>query len=229
MNINSFEQHFHPSWWVKLKPFLESKDFENIWNKIKELGTKNRKVYPYSKLLKEEYPDIENTIFKPFKFDFNTLEVLIFSELSNNFTKKPFGTILDLDNYYNTIEKSVYNGLNLNMIRTKDLSYLENQGIMILGNSLTSEVELSHYPIWEPLMKYVMDIINTSCRGLHVILLGNNTHKYSKILDDKSHYIYKSDINYSNFDMFNIISERMLKNQNKIINWCEETTEEIPF
>ena len=55
MKIDSFEQYFHPSWWIKLKPFLESKEFEHIWNKIKDLGTKNKVVYPYSKLLKNQY------------------------------------------------------------------------------------------------------------------------------------------------------------------------------
>ena len=62
-----------------------------------------------------------------------------------------------------------------------------------------------------------MNIINTSCRGLHIILLGNNTHFYSKNLDEKSHYIYKSDINYNNYDMFNLIKDRMLKNNDKTI------------
>lgn len=226
MKINSFEKYFHPSWWIKLKPFLESKEFEVIWNKIKDFGVKGKIVYPYSKLLKEQYPTIENTIFKPFQFDYNELQVLIFSELSNNFTKEPFGNALDLDLYTNTIEKSVFNGLNLNIIKPTDLSYLNSQGVMILGNSLTSEVNLPHYPIWEPMMTYVMNLINTSCRGLHVILLGDNTHKYSKILDQKSHYIYKSDINYSNYDMFNLISDRVKKNNDNIINWVEE---EAPF
>ena len=219
MKIDSFEKYFHPSWWIKLKPFLETEEFEYLWNKIKDLGVKGRVVYPYSKLLKERNTTISNTIFKPFEFDFNQLEILILTELPNSFIQP---SILDLNSYYNTIEKSVFNGLNLNMIKSDNLDYLKDQGVMILGNSLTSEEDLSHYPIWEPFIKYVMNIINTSCRGLHIILLGNNTHFYSKNLDEKSHYIYKSDINYNNYDMFNLIKDRMLKNNDKTINWALE-------
>lgn len=227
MKIDSFKQYFHPSWWVKMKPFLESEEFEEIWNKIKDLGSKGKIVYPYSKLLKEEYPNITNTIFKPFQFDFNELQVLIFSELSSSFTNfKTIGQILNIKDYYKVIEKSVYNGLNFSMIKRDNLDYLSSQGVMILGNSLTSEIDLPHYPIWEPMMKHVLTTINSYCRGVHIVLLGVNTHKYSKILDQKSHYVYKSSINYDNYDMFNIIADRIKKNNNIIINWAEE---EVPF
>lgn len=222
MKIDSFEQYFHPSWWIKLKPFLESKEFEHIWNKIKDLGTKNKVVYPYSKLLKNQYPDIINTIFKPFQFDFNELRVLIFSELSNSFTnERNIGSILDTEQYYNAIERTFYNGLNLDMLRDNNLDFLQKDGIMILGNSLTSEIDLPHYPIWEPLMQEIFRIIQHNCRGLHIILLGNNTHKFSKNLND--HYVYKSNSNYDNNDMFLLIKERLIKNNNIDIQWALET------
>ena len=225
MKIDSFEKYFHPSWWKKLKPFLESKDFEYIWNKIKELGIKGKVVYPYSKLLKEQYSDIENTIFKPFLMDFNDIEVFIFTELTKDFTKKEtLGNILN-DDYYNAIEKSIYGGLHLNMIRSTDFNYLHDSGVFVLGNSLTAEIDLPHYPIWELFMKEVFKIINESNKGLHVILLGSNTHRYDKLISS-THYIYKSDINYNNFDMFSIINDRMKANQDKYINW---TLENAPF
>ena len=225
MKIDSFEKYFHPSWWKKLKPFLESKDFEEIWNKIKDLGVKNKVVYPYSKLLKEQYNDIENIIFKPFLMDFNNIELFIFSELTPDFVKKEtLGNILN-DNYYNAIEKSIYGGLNLNMIRNTNFDYLHNSGVFVLGNSLTAEIDLYHYPIWELFMKEVFRIINDNNKGLHIVLLGNNTHKYDKLIS-KNHYIYKSDINYNNYDMFSIINDRMLANEDKYIIW---TIEEPPF
>lgn len=226
MKVDSFEKYFHPSWWKKLKPFLESKDFEDTWNKIKELGVKGKVVYPYSKLLKEQYSDIENTIFKPFLMDFNDIEVFIFSELTKDFTKKEtLGNILN-DNYYNVIEKSIYGGLHLNMIRSTNFDYLHSSGVFVLGNSLTSEIDLPHYPIWELFMKEVFRIISDYNKGLHIVLLGNNTHKYDKLINNTAHYIYKSDINYNNFDMFSIINDRMNANQSKYINW---TLEETPF
>jgi uracil DNA glycosylase len=221
MNIESFKQHFHPNWWRHLKPFLESKDFEHIWNKIKALGVKNRIVYPYSKLLKELHSNIENTIFKPFLFDFDNLEVLILSEIVPNTFTNPLnlGQILKTNDYYNAVEKSVYNGLNLNMIRNNDLSYLNEQNVMILGNSLTCEVEISHYLIWEEMIKFIIKVINETHKGLHIILLGNNK-RYEKLLNKENHYIYNCSLDYDNYDMFNIINERMLKNQDKIINWA---------
>ena len=229
MNVDSFEKYFHPSWWIKLKPFLESKDFEVIWNKLKDLGSKGKVVYPYSKLLKETIPSIENTIFSPFLMDFNDIEVLLFTELTDEFTNNSnIGCLLD-DNYYNAVEKSIYNGLNLNMNRDLDFSLLKNQNVFILGNSLTSEINLPHYPLWENFIKEVLAIINNNHKGLHIILLGSNTHKYEKVLNKENHYIYKSNMNYDNYDMFNIINERMLKNQNKIINWTQDVLEEAPF
>jgi uracil DNA glycosylase len=219
LKIDSFEQYFHPSWWIKLKPFLETKEFEEIWNKIKALGTKGKIVYPYSKLLKENNPGITNTIFEPFKFDFNELQILIFSELSSKFTNdNSIGSILNIDDYYNAIERTFYNGLNLNMTRLPNLDFLKDSGVMILGNSLTSEVDLPHYPIWEPFIKEVFKIIKENCRGLHIILLGENTHRYSKDIT-ADHYVYKSDINYSNTEMFALIKDRVKKNNNLNVDW----------
>ena len=226
MKIDSFEKFFHPSWWIKLYPFLESKDFENIWNKIKEFGIKGKVIYPYSKLLKEQYNDIENTIFKPFLMDFNNIEVFIFSELTPSFTQKhTLGNILD-NNYYNAVEKSIYGGLHLNMIKTPNFDYLKDSGVFVLGNTLTSEIDLPHYPVWELFMKEVFRIINENNKGLHIILLGNNTHRFDKLISTKHHYIYKSNMNYDNFDMFSIINERMQVNQDKHINWA---LEKAPF
>lgn len=223
MKIDSFEQYFHPSWWIKLKPFLESKDFEYIWNKIKDLGVKGKVVYPYSKLLKNQYPDITNTIFKPFEFNFNNLQILIFSELSDIFTKKEsLGNILNVEEFYNGVEKTLYNGLNLNMLRSDNLDYLTNNGLMILGNSLTSEKNLPHYIIWEPFMKEIFKIIQENHKGLHIILLGSNTHKYSKDLTT-NHYIYKSNNNYDNNEMFYLIKERLKNNNNIDFQWTLET------
>lgn len=228
MKIDTFEKYFHPSWWVKLKPFLETKEFEAIWNKIKDLGTKDRTVYPYSKLLKEQHSNIENTIFSPFLMDFNDIEILFFTELPSIFTNiETLGCLLD-NNYYNAIEKSIYNGLNLNMNRDFNFNHLRDQNVFILGNSLTSEIDLPHYPIWEPFMKKIINIINNNHKGLHVILLGSNVRKFEKLIDS-SHYVYKSDLNYDNYDMFSIINERVLKNQNKTINWTQDVLEEAPF
>ena len=158
--------------------------------------------------------------------DFNDIEVFIFSELTKDFTKREtLGNILN-DNYYNAIEKSIYGGLHLNMIRSTNFDYLHSSGVFALGNSLTSEIDLPHYPIWELFIKEVFRIISDYNKGLHVILLGNNTHKYDKLINNTSHYIYKSDINYSNFDMFSIINDRMYANQGKYITW---TLENAPF
>lgn len=229
MNIDSFEKYFHPSWWIKLKPFLESKDFEVIWNKLKDLGSKGKVVYPYSKLLKETIPSIENTIFNPFLMDFNDIEVLFLTELTNKFTYEySIGCLLD-NNYYNAVEKSIHNGLNINMDKSYNFSYLKDQGVFILGNSLTSEIDLPHYPLWESFLREVLSIIVNNNKGLHIVLLGSNTHKYEKVLNKDFNYIYKSNMNYDNYDMFSIINERMLKNQNKIINWTQDVLEEAPF
>lgn len=206
MKIDSFEQYFHPSWWIKLKPFLESKDFEEIWDKIKEFGVKGKIIYPYSKLLKNKYPnwDSNNTIFNAFKTDLNKLQVLIFTELPNDFTKvindKPItlgipmhNTILSgsLNDYYDCYENEFHNGLNLNVERNINLDFLNDQGIMILGNSLTAEnTDISHFPVWEPLMKEVFKILKESFKGLHIVLIGSNTHRIANTME-KDHYIYK--------------------------------------
>lgn len=225
MKIDKFENFFHPSWWKKLKPFLESKEFEEIWNKIKDIGIKGKVVYPYSKLLKEKYSNIENTIFKPFLMDFNEILVLIYSELPESFTKEgTLGNILD-DNYYNAIEKSIYGGLNLNIIRDNNFDYLKDQHVMVLGNSLTSQINLPHFPIWEYFMKEVFRLLLENNKGLHIILLGENTHRYTKLINLDNHYVYKSNKYFNNYDMFSIISDRIKGSNNININWVLENPE----
>ena len=85
-----------------------------------------------------------------------------------------------LDKFYDAIETSLFKGLSLTMRRSPDLSYLANQGVMLLNASLTTEANKpgSHLKIWEPFMKYLlMDVFFGS--NVPIVFLGKEASKYS--------------------------------------------------
>jgi uracil-DNA glycosylase len=86
-----------------------------------------------------------------------------------------------LSQFYGAIEREFYNGLNLSIIQNPDVSFLANQGVLMLNAALTTEMNKagSHIEIWEPFMKYLFEeIINHL--GVPIIFLGKDAARYKK-------------------------------------------------
>lgn len=263
MDINKFKGLFHESWWIKFKPFLESSEFEKLWTNLKERSSRGKVIYPYSTLLKKKDPTIENCIFRAFKeTSLDDLKVIIINnspyyDIKYNkvvadglaFSSRVDDEPLLLEILYNTIEEDVYNGSGIVMKRNPNLSFLAEQGVLLLNASLTNEYNMPdiHFELWKPFMTYLFkNIINNGQSGLHIVFLGDNLKYYSDLIQkgdentlpfDDFHYVYneKHVSNYRNSmimetDLFSTINKRLLNSNKNYIYWDEkEFIDSIPF
>lgn len=47
---DKFKDQFHESYWGKIKPFIESKECDEIYRQLKDLSQRGRKIAPISSL-----------------------------------------------------------------------------------------------------------------------------------------------------------------------------------
>lgn len=218
MNIDAFEKLFG-TWFEMFKPFLESPEFEKIWNGLKEKIQRGKVIYPYSSTLKAKHPKwiSENTIFRCFKeTSVVDLKVIIVG-LSPYFTSEDNVPVADglafstktkkeppsLTALYNAIQDDVYGGVDKDMSRNPNLEFLTKQGVMLLNCALTCEPSMPtiHCELWEPFMKFFFkEIINKYFNDVHIVFMGEEAQKYMKYVQQKdestlsfnnTQYVYK--------------------------------------
>jgi uracil DNA glycosylase len=86
-----------------------------------------------------------------------------------------------LKQFYDAIEREVYEGLELNAYKDPDVTYLAKRGVLMLNAALTTEINKagSHIELWEPFTKYLFEHVLTHS-GAPVIFLGKDAAKYEK-------------------------------------------------
>ena len=191
----SFSRKFHPSWHKHMKPFIESKECDEIFTHLKERSATGEKIMPIS----------QNT-FKAFELPMEEVSVVIlggnpYNGIANGVTIAN-GLFLDcsnlevpsyeLRNFYRGIELEIYNGLSLHYKDTQSINYLTQQGVMMLNASLTTEEHNTHDDLWAPFTSHVMERINM----LHVpvIMIGELAQSYSEAIVERTHAIHLDDI-----------------------------------
>lgn len=239
MQWEKFADHFDESWHAKMKPFIESDECDDIYKFLKKEAKRGKKIAPLS----------SNT-FRAFReTKFNELSVVMvgmcpYHTFKNN---EPVADGLlmgcsstgypqpSLDKFYDGLEVELYNGLNLKLKKNPDVSYLANQGVLMLNAALTVEMGKagSHNAIWEPFMKYLLEnVLNAT--GVPFIFLGKDAVKYERHLPPftwsfaLSHPAYAS---YKNTDwntegVFTKVNKILKENNNYKIDWLDQ---EPPF
>ena len=185
MKWEKFKDKFHPSWHEKIKPFIESVECDAIYAFLKAQSQLGKKIAP----------DSINTYRCFFETPLDELKVIIVGMCPYH-TFKNGSPVADglamscsiteqlqpsLDQFYGAIETEFYNGLNLNIVKHYDLSYLANQGVLLLNAALTTEKDRagSHLELWEPFMKYLFEkVINNI--DIPIVFLGKDASKLKK-------------------------------------------------
>jgi uracil-DNA glycosylase len=185
MKWEKFCSKFHPSWHEKIKPFIESEECDKIYAFLKKESQLGKKIAP----------DSINTYRCFFETPLDELKVIIVGMCPYH-TFKNGSPVADglamscsiteqlqpsLDQFYGAIETEFYNGLNLNIVKHYDLSYLANQGVLLLNAALTTEKDRagSHLELWEPFMKYLFEkVINNI--DIPIVFLGKDASKLKK-------------------------------------------------
>jgi len=186
MNWLSFKTKFHPSWHVKIKPFIESKECDQIFKALKQKSKDGEKLSPTS----------YNT-FKAFEMPLNNIKVVILggNPYDGFIDGKPVanGKYLDcsiieqksyeLMNFYRGLELELFNGLTFNYdLNNYSTQYLQDQGVFMLTSALTIEEHGDHSQLWEPFTDFVMKII--ADLDVPVLFLGEQAQRYTDRVDE---------------------------------------------
>jgi uracil-DNA glycosylase len=238
MDFNKFKTQFHPSWYNKLKPFIESKECDDIYSFLKEEAKKGKKIAPISmhvwRCFKETSLDDLKVVlvgmcpYHTFKNDAPVADGLLMG-CSITGQVQP-----SLNLFYRAIEKEFYNGMNLDIIETPDVSFLAHQGVLMFNTALTTEKNMagSHIKIWEPFIRYLFkEIINPL--DVPIVFLGKEAAKNKKYVESTNVFelSHPASAAYKNTDWnteetFVKINRIIEKNNQNSIQWVDL---DVPF
>lgn len=195
MDYEKFEEALG-SWGSKLKPFIESKECDAIYEFLKFEGRRGKRICPESIntyrafketpydqlkvvwLLQDPYHQYRNGVY--------TADGIAMSCL-NTGKLQP-----SLELFYGGMEEDLAGGLDLGMLRDPDLTYLCNQGIMMLNTALTVEEGKTgtHKDIWKPFTKYLLEeVLSKYNNGLIFVLAGKESQYFARCINPLQHYI----------------------------------------
>ena len=228
--------------WTCLYPFFESSEWLKIKEAIKpdfgqttpELDNwfKAFKLCPY-KDVKVVWLGLSPYYTKDIHTKENVADGLAFS------TDYRHAVPPSLFKIYKGIEGDLWDRMNLNMTRYNDLSFLAEQGVLLLNSALTTTFGKadSHLEIWEPFIKFVLKVLNQK-EGLIFCGFGRYACEQLTFIDDKhtvferehpaaSAYAYRE---WNHEDLFSKINEKLSKQDKEIILWDKYLTElQTPF
>lgn len=197
MDSSKFKDKFG-LWFDKFKPFIESEEMDKIYAKLKEDARNGTKILPASedtfKVFEKVSPDNLKVIFigsDPYytvKKGLNVATGISF-DCSNTGECQP-----SLEKFYEGIENELFNGLNLDYLKTPSLDYLLEQGIMLLNADLTVKENKpgSYKGLWKKFQQYFLeDVIGGYFTGVPVILCGRTAQDLEKFVNPLSNYVFK--------------------------------------
>jgi uracil-DNA glycosylase len=239
MQWEKFKDQFHESWHIKMRPFIESKECDDIYEFLKKESKRGKKIAPLS----------SNT-FRAFReTTLDELKVVMMGMCPYHTAKNGVfvadGLLMgcsvtnalqpSLEKFYDALEKEMYNGLNLKRIKSPDVAYLANQGVLMVNAALTTEINKagSHIALWEPFTRYFFEhVIDTA--GVPIVFLGKDAAKYERYvapftwtftLSHPASAAYKQ-TDWDSEGVFTKVNKLLKENNNYKIIWLNE---EPPF
>jgi len=185
MNWQNFKHQFHPSWHARMRPFIESEECDKIYAFLKAESKRGKRVAPLSMhvwrcFLETPLDDLKVVMVGlcPYHTLRNDAPIADGLLMGCSITEQIQPS---LEQYYGAVERDIYDGLNLHIIKDPDVSYLAHQGVLMFNAALTTEINKagSHLDVWEPFVKYLFEeIINHL--GIPIVFLGKDAAKYKK-------------------------------------------------
>lgn len=237
MNWDKFKDQFHESWHDKMKPFIESKECDEIYAFLKKEAGRGKKFAPSSSVVFRAFKETPLTDLKvvmigmcPYHTAKNGIPVADGLLMGCSVTEQLQPS---LEKFYRGIEIELHDGLNLNAVNGPDVSYLAKQGVLMLNAALTTEINKagSHIALWEPFIKHFFECIETE--GAPIIFLGKDAAKYKKyvgpfkwsfVTTHPASAAYKQ-CDWDTEKTFGKVNKILKDNNNFEIEWMEK----IPF
>ena len=198
MNPELLSNQIEAQWLTKLSPFIDSEQFDNIIEGIRDSKTKGKRIAPDSK-----------DLFKAFLLcPYNELKVILIAQdpYHTFLNNKPVAEGLafssanglycppSLKNIIKEVERDIYNGFDIHVSSEYSLRRWAIQGVLLLNTSLTVEESTpgSHIKLWKPFTEYIFKILNENNSGLIFMLWGNEAQKYEELINTNLHYIIEA-------------------------------------
>jgi len=224
------------SWGDILKPFIVSPDCDEIYRQLRELKVAGKKITPVPEQLYRAFKECPYEDLKcvfilqdPYKNVIDGVRVAdgIPMSCSNTGILQP-----SLKQWYDGIEDGIYGGLALDMDRDPDLTYLANQGVLLLNIALTTEIGESKahidLGIWNKFTEYTLKMLNLAHKGMIFVFIGSPAQEYNWIIDGKSNikinlehpaYAARQNRKWLHQKVFTTINEALHKDIKETILW----------
>ena len=212
--------NFKESGWSNiLNPFLDSKEFDSIVDKLINLVEQNRRFTPkfkdaFNPFIETKYQDLKVVIVNQDPYpQLGVADGLAFSCSKTGKAEKAlqyiFKVLGDEDG-------------------DVDLRRWANQGVLLINTALTCELNKtgSHYSIWKPFTEYLFKSINQKNKNIVFVLMGRKAESWQLLLNEQkilkcSHptsAAYKNDI-WNADDIFEKINKELDRQDKTCINW----------
>jgi uracil-DNA glycosylase len=238
------------SWAEKFKPFFLSGGFDAVYERLKTDSARGKKIAPLShnvfRCFQETPLDDVRTVLAGF-CPYHTFAGWSDKFLPNADMNRPSkiypiadGLMMScsitkrlqpsLEQFYNALETDIGKGLQLNMVKDPDLSYLAHEGVLLLNSALTVEEGKpgSHQEIWEPFMKFLFEEVFTT-NGIPIVLLGREAQKLKRYIMpftwifELSHPASAAYTNsqWDSKGTFTAVNKILKENNNTTITWIQ--------
>ena len=178
----------------------------NNWDKLLEEEYKKEYFQELMTFIKNEYKEKviypkQNEVFNAFRYtDYNDLKVVILGQDPYHEVNQAHGLAFSvlcekLPPSLVNIYKEMATDLNADVNQDGDLSYLANQGVLLLNTilSVREHDAFSHKALgWEQFTDNVIKKLNTLDQPIVFILWGAPSQKKEKLLNNPKHLIIKS-------------------------------------
>ncbi len=225
------------SWGPCMRPFIESKECDEIYKKLKERARAGATICPahyntfraFKECPKEQLKCVM-ILMNPYPWIKNGIMVAdgIPMSCSNTGVLQP-----SLEQFYGGMEDDLCGGLNLNIIKNPDLAYLANQGVLMLNSSLTVELNdtKSHKGWWMDMHKYLFQ--NVYPKNIPVVFLGKDAEDIGISCNHRNdlHEFYiehpaaasHKGRSWDHENIFSKVDGVIVNNGGKPLEWFQET------
>ena len=246
MDYAAFEPLIGADWGNRLRGFIESPLCDEIYAYLKKKSSEGRVICPsfddtWRAFKETPYEELRVILVMqdpyPWKKDGRYVADGMALSCGNTGVPQP-----SLDLFYDGLQNDLPEYGSKDFIRKADLSYLCNQGVMMLNSSLTVELNKpnSHSNLrigdkktrlWEPFMKWFFEEVIGTSQGLVIVFAGKESAYYERFIYPHQHYILKcehpasaahQERAWDTISIFKTIDRILWENNKFKINWMSK-------
>ncbi len=243
MDFKKVKDQFGEDWADKFRPFIESKEFDEIYGFLKAQSADKRVICPHHT---DVFRAFRETPYKGLKCVFILQDPYSFIKGGKIIAN---GVAMDCRNTgvcqpsLNLFYDGIADDLDIEVPHHPDLSYLCKQGVLFLNTSLTVELNkpASHRGVWDKFMMYLIEeVINYYNNGLIYVSFGKNAQVLTKAMVPFLHWGFEvehpaaaahKEAKWKHGNIFSKINKILKDCNNEQIYWAygsKETGEKKP-